>query len=36
MPNSTSPVCVDPNPCQWKCGKTNCLVLESYPPQLQC
>jgi len=32
-----SPVCVDPNPCDWYCSEgQECLILESYPPQLSC
>ena len=31
------PICVDPNPCDWYCDEgEECLVLESYPPQLSC
>ncbi len=30
------PVCVDPDPCRWHCGKVDCVVMESYPLQLRC
>lgn len=36
LPGTTSPQCVTGNVCEQACGTKDCLVAESYPPQVRC